>query len=127
MNDSNSLNILEKIYNALKVYCFNTNSACWEVGAIKSYKDEDDNFDTSCSFEIIFKYDKEPLGYCSIFLTTKPVEGSIVVVFNAYKANKNDVVYPSITLPPNRYDYDNDILGHYFYLLVDKLYLMTAF
>ena len=73
------------------------------------------------------KYDKEPLGYCSIFLTTKPMESSLVVVFNTYKVNTNDVVYPSITLPPSRCEYDNDILGHYFYLLVDQLYHMTAF
>lgn len=85
------------------------------------------HFDTSCSFEIISKYDKEPLGYCSIFLTTKPMEGSLVVVFNTYKVNTNDVVYPSITLPPSRCECDNDILGHYFYLLVDQLYHMTAF
>lgn len=39
----------------------------------------------------------------------------------------NDAVYPSITLPPSRCEYDNDILGHYFYLLVDQLYHMTAF
>lgn len=121
------MNIFKEIYNALKVYCFNTNSACWEVGVIKFYKDEADNFDTSCSFEIMSKYDKEPLGYCSIFLTTKPMEGSLVVVFNTYKVNTNDVVYPSITLPPSRCEYDNDILGHYFYLLVDQLYHMTAF
>lgn len=122
-----SVNIFKEIYNALKVYCFNTSSACWEVGVIKFYKDEADNFDTSCSFEIISKYDKEPLGYCSIFLTTKPMEGSLVVVFNTYKVNTNDAVYPSITLPPSRCEYDNDILGHYFYLLVDQLYHMTAF
>lgn len=73
------------------------------------------------------KYDKEPLGYCSIFLTTKPMEGSLVVVFNTYKVNTNDAVYPSITLPSSRCEYDNDILGHYFYLLVDQLYHMTAF
>lgn len=35
--------------------------------------------------------------------------------------------YPSITLPPSRCEYDNDILGHYFYLLIDQLYYMTAF
>lgn len=79
------------------------------------------------AYEIISKYDKEPLGYCSIFLTTKPMEGSLVVVFNTYKVNTNDVVYPSITLPPSRCECDNDILGHYFYLLVDQLYHMTAF
>lgn len=62
-----------------------------------------------------------------IFLTTKPMEGSLVVVFNTYKVNTNDVVYPSITLPPSRCEYDNDILGHYFYLLIDQLYHMTAF
>lgn len=65
------MNIFKEIYNALKVYCFNTSSACWEVGVIKFYKDEADNFDTSCSFEIISKYDKEPLGYCSIFFDYK--------------------------------------------------------
>lgn len=52
------MNIFKEIYNALKVYCFNTSSACWEVGVIKFYKDEADNFDTPCSFEIISKYDK---------------------------------------------------------------------
>ena len=61
------------------------------------------------------------------FLSTKPMEGSLVVVFNTYKVNTNDVVYPSITLPPSRCECDNDILGHYFYLLVDQLYHMTAF
>lgn len=55
------------------------------------------------------------------------MEGSLVVVFNTYKVNTNDVVYPSIILPPSRCECDNDILGHYFYLLVDQLYHMTAF
>lgn len=36
-------------------------------------------------------------------------------------------IYNAITLPPSRCEYDNDILGHYFYLLVDQLYHMTAF
>lgn len=34
-----------------------------------------------------------------------------------------------MSMPPfaKRWECDNDILGHYFYLLVDQLYHMTAF
>lgn len=69
------MNIFKEIYNALKVYCFNTNSACWEVGVIKFYKDEADNFDTSCSFEIMSKYDCFLSRISKIFLA----DGEIMV------------------------------------------------
>lgn len=124
------MNTFEKIYNALKDYCIIKNNTRWTVGHIKFHKDETDCFDTSCSFDILPKYNQEPLGSCNIVIINKePLVGNITVVFNPYKENTDDIgnVYPSIVLPPTRYVQSGEFLGRYFYLLIDELYYMTSF
>lgn len=124
------MNTFEKIYNALKDYCNSKSNTRWTIGNIKFYKDETDCVDTSCSFDILPKYDQEPLGSCNIFIVNKePFVGSLTVVFNPYKEDTDNIgnVHPSIVLPPTRYAQAGEFLGRYFYLLVDELYYMTSF
>lgn len=124
------MNTFEKIYNALKDYCNSKSNTRWTVGNIKFYKDETDYVDTSCSFDILPKYDQEQLGSCNIFIVNKePFVGSLTVVFNPYKEDTDNIgnVRPSIVLPPTRYAQAGEFLGRYFYLLVDELYYMTSF
>ena len=53
----------------------------------------------------------------------------MTVSFRTYQEDIDEIgnVYPKIDLPPSRYEYPDDLLGRYFYLLVDELYCMTAF
>ena len=124
MGNSYSLNTFEKVYNTLKKYCLNKDNARWTVGHIKFYT----NHLTApyCSFDIISKYDQELLGQCYFCLIDKDC---LVVSFKTYKEDVDEIgnVYPKITLPPSRYEYPDDLLGRYFYLLVDELYYMTNF
>lgn len=124
------MNTFEKIYNALKKYCLDKSNARWTVGNVQFYEDKTDCFDTSCSFDILTKYSQEPLGSCNIVLINKePFVDSLTVVFNTYKEDTEGIgnVRPSIVLPPTRYVPSDELLGRYFYLLVDELYYMTAF
>lgn len=122
---------LEKIYNALKDYCFSKSNARWTVGHVQFYKDETDCFDASCAFDIFTKYNhQELLGSCHIVLINKePFIGSLTVVFNPYKEDADNIgnVHPSIVLPPTRCAQSDELLGRYFYLLVDELYYISNF
>lgn len=126
MNDSNTLNILEKIYNAIKKHSLDR-TQCWTVGHVKFYKNRLTSY---CTFDILASYNQESFGRCSITLiNTETSFDSLTVSFKAYKESVYGTgnVYPQVTLPLSRCECDNDILGHYFYLLVDQLYHMTAF
>lgn len=122
MNDSNALNILEKIYNAIKKHSLDR-TQCWTVSHVKFYENR---LASRCTFDILANYSQESFGQCSITIATSDF---LTVSFKAYKESVYGAgnVYPKVTLPPSRCEYDNDILGHYFYLLVDQLYHMTAF
>ena len=48
MNDSNALNILEKIYNAIKKHSLDR-TQCWTVGHVKFYKNRLISY---CTFDI---------------------------------------------------------------------------
>lgn len=124
------MNTFEKIYNALKKYCLDKSNARWTVGQVQFYKDKTDCYDTSCAFEILPKHSQKPLGSCHIMLINKePFRDSLTIVFNTYKEDTDGIgnVNPSIVLPPTRYAPSGELLGRYFYLLVDELYYMTAF
>lgn len=90
------MNTFEKIYNALKDYCISKSNTRWTVGHIKFHT----NYLTApyCSFDIMAKYDQEPLGQCYFCLIDKD---SLVVSFKTYKDDIDDIgnVYPKITLP----------------------------
>ena len=118
------MDTFEEIYNTLKDYCINTSNTRWTVGHIHFHTN--DLSAPYCSFDILAKYDQEPLGQCYFCLIDK---GNLVVSFKTYKDDIDDIgnVYPKITLPPSRYEYPDDLLGRYFYLLVDELYYMTNF
>ena len=51
MNDSNALNILEKIYNAIKKHSLDR-TQCWTVGHVKFYKNRLISY---CNFDILKK------------------------------------------------------------------------
>ena len=110
------MNTFEKIYNALKDYCISKSNTRWTVGHIKFHT----NYLTApyYSFDILAKYDQEPLGQCYFCLIDKD---NLVVSYKTYN------VYPKIILPQSRYEYPDDVLGCYFYLLVDELYYMSNF
>lgn len=124
MDNSDTSSIFEKIYNSLKRYCLNEDNAYWTVDHIKFYK----HYLAApyCSFDILTKYGQKPLGQCYFCLIDK---GRLVVSF---KMDKEDIdnmgtmySYPKITLPSNRYEYSDDLLGCYFYFLIDRLYYMA--
>lgn len=118
------MDTFEKIYNALKDYCISKSNTRWTVGHIKFHT----NYLNApyCSFDIMSKYDQELLGQCYFCLIDKD---NLVVSFKTYKDDIDDIgnVYPKITLPQSRYEYPDDVLGRYFYLLIDELYYMTSF
>lgn len=83
-----------------------------------------------CTFDILASYNQESFGRCSITLiNTETSFDSLTVSFKAYKESVYGTgnVYPQVTLPLSRYEVTDDVLGRYFYLLVDQLYHMTAF
>lgn len=126
MNNLDASSIFEKIYNNLKGYCLNKDNTHWTVGHIKFYKQT--LTAPYCSFDILTKYDQEPLGQCYFCIIDKD---RLVVSFKMNKEDEDNMgtvyPFPEITLPPNRYECSDDLLGRYFYLLVDKLYYMTNF
>ena len=126
MNISDSSNIFEKIYNSLKKYCLNEDNAYWTIGHIKFYHQT--LTAPYCSFDILTEYGQEPVGQCYLCLIDKE---RLVVSFKMNKEDEDNMgtvyPFPKITLPLNRYERSDDLLGRYFYLLVDKLYYMANF
>lgn len=126
MNDSNALNILEKIYNAIKKYSLDR-TQCWTVGHVKFYKNHITSY---CAFDILASYNQESLGHCSITLiNTETSFDSLTVSFKAYKESiyGTGYVYPQVTLPLSRYEVTDDVLGSYFYRLIHNLYVLAVF
>lgn len=123
--------ICEETYNLLKDYCLTTNSTRWTIGHVQFGNIT--SYSSGCWFDILSKYDQEPLGKCEFSIETcspdGPSSGYMTVSFRTYQEDIDEIgnVYPKIDLPPSRYEYPDDLLGRYFYLLVDELYCMTAF
>ena len=122
MNDSNALNILEKIYNAIKKHSLDR-TQCWTVGHVKFYKNR---LISRCTFDIIASYNQESFGQCSITIATSDF---LTVSFKAYKESVYGTgnVYPKVTLPLSRYEVTDDVLGRYFYRLIHNLYALAVF
>lgn len=123
--------ITEKVYNALKDYCITKDFARFTVEHVKF--DYTGNDSWGCRFDVLSKYSQELLGECefSIGVCTQngPSSGYMTVSFRIGKEDiyETGEVYPKIVLPPTRYVPSDELLGRYFYLLVDELYYMTAF
>lgn len=124
--------ICEETYNLLKDYCLATDSTRWAVGYVKFGNIT--SYSSGCWFDILSKYDQEPLGKCEFSIDTcssdRPSGGYMTVSFRTYKEDIDEIgnVYPKITLPPTRYvPLSDGLRGRYFYLLIDELYYMTAF
>lgn len=126
MNDSNALNILEKIYNAIKKHSLDR-TQCWTVGHVKFYKNRLISY---CTFDILASYNQESFGQCSIALVnTETSFDCLTVSFKAYKESVYGTgnVYPKVTLPLSRYEVTDDVLGRYFYRLIHNLYALAVF
>lgn len=126
MNGSNTLNILEKIYNAIKKHSLDR-TQCWTVGHVKFYKNRLTSY---CTFDILASYNQESFGRCSITLiNTETSFDSLTVSFKAYKESVYGTgnVYPQVTLPLSRYEVTDDVLGRYFYRLIHNLYALAVF
>lgn len=126
MNDSNAVNVLEKIYNALKKESL-YRTACWTVGNVKFYKNRLTSY---CVFDILANYSQESFGQCSIVLVnTGTSVDCLTVSFKAYKESVYGTgnVYPKVTLPLSRYEATDDVLGRYFYRLIHNLYALAVF
>lgn len=122
---------LGNVYNVLKNYCLMKDSTRWTIGHVQF--SDITTFSAGCWFDILSKYDQEPLGKCTFSIDTRSPDmsfgGYMIVSFSTYKEDVDKIgnVYPKITLPSSRYEYPDDILGRYFYLLIDELYYMTNF
>lgn len=122
MNDSNALNILEKIYNAIKKHSLDR-TQCWTVSHVKFHENR---LASRCTFDILANYSQESFGQCSITIATSDF---LTVSFKAYKESVYGAgnVYPKVTLPLSRYEVTDDVLGRYFYRLIHNLYDLAVF
>lgn len=126
MNDSNAVNVLEKIYNALKKESL-YRTPCWTVGNVKFYEKR---LAPYCTFDIFAAYNQEPFGQCTIALVnTETCFDCLTVSFKAYRESVYGTgnVYPKVALPLSRYEVTDDVLGRYFYRLIHSLYALAVF
>lgn len=127
MDDSNALKVLEKIYNAIKKYNLDK-AQCWTADHVKFYQN---HFTSYCTFDILTEYNQEIYGQCNITLvnTEETRLNCLTVSFKAYKESVYGTgnVYPKVTLPLNRYEVTDDVLGRYFYRLIHNLCALAVF